>query len=235
MQRESGDVTLRECGTPQGGAISPLLANLFLHYAFDLWMERTYRGVPFERYADDIVIHCSRMSDAVRIKTQLAARLTEVGLTINESKSKIVYIDTFPRRNVGKTFTFLGYDFKVRTLKNYKGELFRKCMPGASMTAMKRITKTIRGWRIHRSTASDLEVLAARHNATLRGWIEYYGKFWYWNFSYRLWAVMQSRLIKWMRSRYRISTRRAQHRLDLIRRERPQLFAHWHLLRAPNG
>ena len=235
MQSVNGEVTMRNRGTPQGGVISPLLANLFLHYAFDRWMQRVNRYVPFERYADDIVIHCSRMSDAVRIRDQLAARMKHVGLTINEEKSQIVYIDTFPRWNVATSFTYLGYDFKVRTLKNFKGELYRKCMPGASMKAMRRITQTIKSWRIHRSTAADLRVFAQRYNAVLRGWIEYYGKFWYRNFSYRLWSAMQSRLLKWMKAKYRIATRSAQHRLALARAENPQLFAHWYLLRASNG
>jgi RNA-directed DNA polymerase len=235
MQSVNGEVTMRNRGTPQGGVISPLLANLFLHYAFDRWMQRVNRYVPFERYADDIVIHCSRMSDAVRIRDQLAARMKQVGLTINEEKSQIVYIDTFPRWNVATSFTFLGYDFKVRTLKNFKGELYRKCMPGASMKAMRRITQTIKSWRIHRSTAADLRVFAQRYNAVLRGWIDYYGKFWYRNFSYRLWSAMQSRLLKWMKAKYRIATRPARHRLALARAENPQLFAHWYLLRASNG
>ena len=235
MQSVNGEVMMRNRGTPQGGVISPLLANLFLHYAFDRWMQRVNRYVPFERYADDIVIHCSRMSDAVRIRDQLAARMKHVGLTINEEKSQIVYIDTFPRWNVATSFTFLGYDFKVRTLKNFKGELYRKCMPGASMKAMRRITQTIKSWRIHRSTAADLRVFAQRYNAVLRGWIDYYGKFWYRNFSYRMWSAMQSRLLKWMKAKYRIATRPAQHRLVLARAESPQLFAHWYLLRASNG
>lgn len=235
MQGVNGEVTRRNRGTPQGGVISPLLANLFLHYAFDRWMQRVNRYVPFERYADDIVIHCSRMSDAVRIRDQLAARMKQVGLTINEEKSQIVYIDTFPRWNVATSFTFLGYDFKVRTLMNFKGELYRKCMPGASMKAMRRITQTIKSWRIHRSTAADLRVFAQRYNAVLRGWIDYYGKFWYRNFSYRLWSAIQSRLLKWMKAKYRIATRPAQHRLALARAENPQLFAHWYLLRASNG
>ena len=202
MQSVNGEVTMRNRGTPQGGVISPLLANLFLHYAFDRWMQRVNRYVPFERYADDIVIHCSRMGDAVRIRDQLAARMEHVGLTINEEKFQIVYIDTFPRWNVATSFTFLGYDFKVRTLKNFKGELYRKCMPGASMKAMRRITQTIKSWRIHRSTAADLRVFAQRYSAVLRGWIEYYGKFWYRNFSYRLRSAMQSRLLKWMKAKY---------------------------------
>lgn len=224
----------RLVGTPQGGVISPLLANLFLHYAFDQWMGRAHRYTPFERYADDIVCHCSNMRDAVRLKESVANRFAEVSLTINESKSKVVYIDTFERRNVDTSFTFLGYDFKVRTLKNYKGEVYRKCMPGASMKAMKKITQTIKGWRIHRSTAANIRVFAVRHNATLRGWIAYYGKFWYRNFSYRLWSSMQSRLLKWAMRKYRLSTKEAQRRLDQLRKQRPQLFAHWYLLRASN-
>ena len=235
MQCTDGELTPRTRGTPQGGVISPLLANLFLHYAFDGWMWREYRYVPFERYADDIVVHCNRMADAQRIQERLAKRMQEVGLAINEEKSQIVYIDTFPRRNVATSFTFLGYDFQVRTLRNYKGELYRKCMPGASKKAMRRITHTIKHWRIHRSTVDDLRVFAQRHNAVLRGWIEYYGKFWYRNFSYRLWSAMQSRLLKWMKAKYRISSRQAQYRLNLVRRAHPQLFAHWALLRAPNG
>ncbi|MEQ9862647.1 group II intron reverse transcriptase/maturase [Pectobacterium cacticida] len=234
MLDEVGQRQERDRGTPQGGVISPLLANLFLHYAFDKWMDRTHCGIPFERYADDIVIHCSSMSEAVRIRQSLTQRMAEVGLTINEEKSKVVYIDTFERYNVATSFTFLGYDFKVRTLKNFKGELFRKCMPGASMKAMLRIVKTIKDWRIHRSTVDSLEEHAKRHDAVVRGWIEYYGKFWYRNFSYRLWSALQSRLIKWMKAKYRISTRQAEHRLRLAKKEKPKLFAHWYLLRASN-
>ncbi|STJ20651.1 reverse transcriptase [Escherichia coli] len=110
-------------------------------------MEREYRGVPFERYADDIVVHCSRMSDATRLKNRLSERFSEVGLVLNAGKTNIAYIDTFKRRNVATSFTFLGYDFKVRTLKNFKGELYRKCMPGASNAAMRKITETIKKWR----------------------------------------------------------------------------------------
>jgi len=224
----------RMIGTPQGGVISPLLANLFLHYAFDKWMEKNHSFTPFERYADDIVCHCGRMKDAVELKQALTERFREVGLTINESKSNVVYIDTFQRRNVKTCFTFLGYDFTVRTLKNYKGDLYRKCMPGASKKAMKKITQTIKAWRIHRSTDACVKTLAKRHNVTLRGWIEYYGKFWYRNFGYRLWSVFQSRLVKWARNKYRISQREAERRLGLLQRSHPTFFAHWYLLRAAN-
>ncbi|EAA0742823.1 reverse transcriptase [Escherichia coli] len=143
-------------------------------------------------------------------------------------------MDTFKRRNVATSFSFLGYDFKVRTLKNFKGELYRKCMPGASNAAMCKITETIKKWRIHRSTAESLLDFARRYNAIVRGWIEYYGKFWSRNFSYRLWSAMQSRLLKWMQSKYRLSNRKAQRKLALVRKQYPKLFAHWYLLRASN-
>ncbi|HAY3943327.1 TPA: group II intron reverse transcriptase/maturase [Escherichia coli] len=230
---ENGELITRTRGTPQGGVISPLLANLFLHYAFDLWMEREYRGVPFERYADDIVVHCSRMSDATRLKNRLSECFSEVGLVLNAGKTNIAYIDTFKRRNV-TSFTFLGYDFKVRTLKNFKGELYRKCMPGASNAAMRKITETIKKWRIHRSTGESLLDFARRYNAIVRGWIGYYGKFWSRNFNYRLWSAMQSRLLKWMQSKYRLSNRKTQRKLTLVRKEYPKLFVLWYLLRASN-
>jgi hypothetical protein len=120
------------------------------------------------------------------------------------------------------------------TKKITKGELFRKCMPGASAKAMRKIVQTIKHWRLHRSTVDDLSVLAQRHNAVVRGWIEYYGKFWYRNFSYRLWSALQSRLLKWTKAKYRISTRQAERKLAQARQENPQLFARWYLLRAAN-
>ncbi|MFC1746475.1 group II intron reverse transcriptase/maturase [Candidatus Riflebacteria bacterium] len=222
-------------GTPQGGVISPLLANLFLHYAFDKWMEKNYNHIPFERYADDIVCHVKSMKETVWLKNILKRRFQEVGLMINEKKSNVVYIDTFKRWNVKTCFTFLGYDFKVRTLVDPKGTLFRRCMPGASKKAMKKISQIIKGWRIHRSTVEGPEEFARRHNPVLRGWIEYYGKFWYRNFSYHLWSVFQSRLLKWIKAKYRVPNKAAFHKITLMKRENPKLFAHWYLLRASNG
>ena len=224
----------RKEGTPQGGVISPLLANLFLHYAFDKWMDRHYGSICFERYADDIVCHCNRMKEAQELKSAIKTRFKEVGLDINEKKSHIGYVGLYEKYNVQTYFTFLGYDFKVRTLKNHKGELYRKCAAGASKKAMRKITQTVKSWRVHRSTVSSAQVLAIRYNSILRGWIEYYGKFWYRNFSYHLWSVFQSRLLKWVKSKYRISTRKAERKLELLRKENPKLFAHWYLLRASN-
>lgn len=233
-ESDIGTIKEREVGTPQGGVISPLLANLFLHYSFDIWMDKYHSNTPFERYADDIICHCQTMQEANQLRKFLKARFSEVGLEINEEKTNLAYIDTFKRWNVRTCFTFLGYDFKVRTLKSNKGELFRKCMPGASKKAMRRITKEIKSWRIHRGTADSEQKLASRYNAILRGWIEYYGKFWYRNFGYHLWSVFQSRLLKWIKSKYRISTKKAKHKLALLKKEKPRLFVHWYLLRAPN-
>jgi len=225
----------RTLGTPQGGVISPLLANLFLHYAFDRWMRGKHAATPFERYADDIVCHCDTMREAVQLKAELERRFGEVGLQLHPEKSQIVYVDTFKRHSVKTSFTFLGYDFELRVVKSHKtGKLRRVCMPGASRKAMKGITRTIKSWRIHRGTADDPRKLAGRYNATLRGWIEYYGKHWYRTFGYRLWSVFQSRLIKWMKSKYRLSTREAERRLHMMQKENPRLFVHWYLLRAAN-
>jgi len=128
----------RTLGTPQGGVISPLLANLFLHYAFDRWMRKRHPEVPFERYADDIVCHCGTMRDALKLKRELGERMTAVGLTLHPEKTQVVYVDTFKRWNVRTDFTFLGYDFRLRTVKSpHTGKLARKCMPGASKKAMK--------------------------------------------------------------------------------------------------
>jgi hypothetical protein len=136
----------RTIGTLQGGVISPLLANLFLHYAFDRWMRTKHPGIPFERYADDIVCHCDTMKDALKLKRELEERMGEVGLTLHPEKTQVVYVDTFQRWNVKTSFTFLGYDFKLRTVKSPRtGKLGRKCMPGAAKKAMKQITQTIRG------------------------------------------------------------------------------------------
>jgi RNA-directed DNA polymerase len=229
-----GQISERDKGIPQGGVISPLLANLFLHYAIDTWIERKHRHVLFARYADDLVLHCNRMSEALRLKLGLGKRLKEVGLEMNEEKSKVVYIDTFKRRKVATSFTFLGYDFKVRNLKRADGEYFRKVMPGASKKALKQITKIVKGWRLHRSSGETLKELAKRYNATIRGWIEYYGKFWYWNFNYHLWSVVQSRLVKWVKNKYRSSQRKAEARLARLRTDQPNLFAHWYLFRPSN-
>lgn len=182
-------------------------------------MLRTWPCVQFARYADDLVFHCGTMKEAGRLLESVRRRLHSVGLEVHPDKSGLVYLEAYERFNVRTKFTFLGYDFQYRTLRNKKtGELFRKITPGASQQSLKRIAQFIKGWRIHRSTTDTLMTFAQRHNASVRGWIEYYGKFWYRNFSYRLWSAVQSRLLKWVKAKFRMNNREAE--LYLARRTR---------------
>lgn len=230
-----GNLTLRTKGTPQGGVISPLLANLFLHYAVDKWMTLNFPNNKFSRYADDLIFHFNSMKEAKNLRDCLTRRLKAVGLEVNESKTNYIYLGTYERNNVKTKFTFLGYDFEYRTMRNHNsGEIFRKIAPGASKKAMRKITKTIRGWRLHRSTTDTIQIFARNYNAKIRGWIQYYGKFWYRNFSYRIWSAVQSRLLKWIKAKYKVANRQADKMLKEIKRKNPEMFAHWYMLRKMN-
>lgn len=213
--------------------ISPLASNLFLHYGLDLWLQRQHPDKPFARYADDAVIHCKTRMGANRVIRELADRLASIGLELHPTKTRIVFVGRgqIPA-NVAGEFTFLGYDFRRRTLVDKYGRLFFRIAPGASKAAMKAMTRTIRQWRIHRSSEASFSDIARRYNATLRGWINYYGKFWYRVFSYRLWSAFQSRLVKWIKCKYRLGQKRAELKLARIRRSNPSLFSHWELLRG---
>ena len=231
MVDRDGQIWAREMGMPQGAVISPLLANLFLHYGLDLWLQRNHSNKPFARYADDAVIHCDSAAEADRLIRELAGRLAEIGLALHPDKTRKVYVGRGRApEGVACEFTFLGYDFKQRTLRDREGRLFRRIAPGAAKSAMKAMTRTIRSWRIHRSARGSLKEFAQRYNPVLRGWINYYGRYWYRNFGCQLWSVFQSRLVKWAMSKYRLSRRRAERRLGRVRRSHPTLFAHWYLL-----
>ena len=236
MITSDGQRTTRDKGTPQGGVVSPILANLFLHYAIDSWMKRIWPQIEFARYADDFIFHCKTMNEAASVRRSLSKRLREVGLEMNEEKSNIVYLGAYERTNVKFGFTFLGYDFERRTLRDSRsGILYRAVHPGASRKAMRRISDVIKSWRIQRSTTDDLKTFAHRYNATLRGWIDYYGKFWYRNFGYRLWSVFQSHLLKWAKAKFRIGYKEAEKFLANARKENPKMFAHWYLLQSSNA
>ena len=233
MIDRQGNRQAREKGTPQGGVISPLLANLFLHHGFDEWMRRYYPEIPFERYADDVILHCQSEYKADLIMTALATRMASIGLALHPDKTRKIYVGRakFKRAGVAMEFTFLGYDFKRRVLKRKDGTLFYRIMPGAAKQALRAMTETMRDWRVHRSTAVNIFQLAARYNAVLRGWINYYGKFWYRHFGYHLWSRFQSRLVRWVKNTHRLSQRKAEQKLNRIQKSFPNLFAHWALLR----
>lgn len=218
-------------GTPQGGVISPLLANLFLHHGFDDWMRRHHPTTPFARYADDIVIHCHSQYEADKLIEALGKRFLEIGLQMHPDKTKKVYVGKGkPRPEEIREFTFLGYDFRRRVLRRKDGVLFYRVYPGASKKAMREMTEIIRSWRVHRSTGMTIEQIARAYNAILRGWINYYGRFWYRHFGYHLWSTFQSRLVRWVKCRYRLNQRKAERKLANYRRHNPNLFAHWQLL-----
>jgi len=178
-QDETGNLLKRERGTPQGGVISPLLANLFLHYAFDLWMRRKWKHLPFERYADDIIVHCRAKWEAELVRVGVTARLKECGLELHPEKTKIVYCKDANRQgsHPNETFDFLGYTFRPRAAVNRKGKLFCSFSPAISKKAVKKISDEIRSWQLHRCTASSIEDLAKMLNPKLRGWFHYYGRF----------------------------------------------------------
>jgi RNA-directed DNA polymerase len=233
MQMQDGTLVAREKGTPQGSPISPLLANLFMHYAFDTWMDREHPGSPFERYADDVVIHCDTEAKALHLWAKVAERLGEVGLELHPEKTKVVYCkDGRRRRNYEHTsFDFLGYSFRGRLARGTRG-FFVGFLPAMSAKAMKAKGKQIRDWHLNRRSGTDLSGLAWAINARVRGWINYYGAF-YRSTLYSLARRIDEHLVRWaMRKfkRLRGKRQRAWHWLVAARQQHPRLFAHWHLL-----
>src|SRR6202011_3550642 len=166
-------------GTPQGGVISPLLANLFLHYAFDRWMAKRYPQLPFERFADDAIAHCRTEVEAQEVRAAIAARLQECGLELHPEKTKVVYCKDDDRRGSypNEKFDFLGYTFRPRRSKNRWGKCFVNFSPAVSNQAATKMRQAIRRWRLHLRSDKALDDLAHMWNPVLRGWINYYGKF----------------------------------------------------------
>jgi RNA-directed DNA polymerase len=235
-QLENGAVVSRNSGTPQGGVASPLLANIFLHHAFDSWMVERHPCCPFERYADDIVVHCRSQAEAVRMRRVIEERLKACKLEAHPEKTKVVYCrDSNRTEDQAKcTFDFLGYSFRPRTAVNRQGEFFVSFSPGISNKAAQAITAEIREWRIHRKSDKCLEDLSRLYNRQIRGWINYYGKF-YKSAMYPVLRRLNRRLVRWVRrkhKRYR-SYRRATRWLRAIAQKEPEWFAHWQLGALP--
>ena len=178
-QDEAGHLSPRDRGTPQGGVISPLLANLYLHYAFDRWMVRQWRHLPFERYADDIIVHCRAKWEANLVRAGVAARLRECGLTLHPEKTKLVYCKDSNRRenHPHEQFDFLGFTFRPRKATTRRGGLFCSFSPAISPRAVRKIRAEIRRWRLHLRTEQSLADLAQVINPRVRGWFQYYGRF----------------------------------------------------------
>jgi RNA-directed DNA polymerase len=232
-QQPDGTLVQREKGVPQGGVISPLLANLFLHYAFDEWMRRNFPDVPFERYADDAIVHCKSERQALWLKKQIGRRLAECKLELHPEKTKIVYCKDDDRRGnyPNEKFDFLGYTFRSRRSKNRWGKYFVNFTPAVSDKAAREMRRTMRSWRLHLRSDKTLEDLSHMFNPILRGWINYYGHY-YKSALYPTFHVLDRTLVRWATRKYkrlRGHQRRATYWLGRIARREPQMFAHWQM------
>jgi len=239
VQIADGTLVNREKGSPQGSVISPLLANLFLHYSFDEWMRRNFETIPFERYADDIVVHCRSEKQAKWIKTVIEKRLKECRLELHPDKTKIAYCkDTFRKGNYpNEKFDFLGYTFRPRLSKSRHGDFFVSFLPAVSDEAAKSMRKTIRSWRLHRMTDKSLKDLACMFNPIIRGWVNYYGQF-YKSELHPVLNQLNDSLQRWAMRKYkklRRRRRKAFYWLGRIVKKRSYLFAHWRLTRQSAG
>ena len=233
VQEEDGHLVPREKGTSQGGVISPLLANLFLHYAFDRWMSVKYPQNPFERFADDAIVHCRTEEEAQEIRAAIATRLKECGLELHPEKTKIVYCkdDDRRRRYEHEKFDFLGYTFRPRRSKNRSGKYFINFSPAVSDKAVKEIRVEIRSWNLHLRSDKSIEDLSRMFNPVIRGWLQYYGRF-YRSALYPPMRQLDRSLARWAYRKYkklRGHLRRATHWVARISRRDPKLWAHWQL------
>ncbi|MBV9143103.1 MAG: group II intron reverse transcriptase/maturase [Pseudonocardiales bacterium] len=237
IQQVDGTLHTRDRGTPQGSAISPLLANLFMHYAFDAWMARTYPQVHFERYCDDAVVHCVSYDQAVAVREAIAHRLAEFGLELHPEKTRIIYCKDSKRtgRYPDISFTFLGYDFRPRKAVGKNGTRFTGFLPAVSTAAKKKIGNHIRSWRLGRHTGSTLQQLARLINPVVAGWVTYYGRF-YRSEVTNLLARLNRHLLRWATNKHKgLGRRKARQRLAEVARAYPGLFAHWKAGAYPIG
>lgn len=233
FQTETGEIISRTAGTPQGGVISPILANLFMHYAFDLWMTRSHRNNPFERYADDTVVHCQTEQEAKQLLLDIDKRLKECKLELHPTKTKVVYCQDKDRQKdyPNTEFDFLGYTFRKVWIKDRLGRLQKNFIASVSKKAEQTLRDKVKTLEIHKKTGSKIDMIAEVLNPILRGWMNYFGKF---NRSAMKRALdcVQRRLIKWAMCKYkkfRGHRRRAEEWLCQVRKREPNMFAHWAL------
>jgi group II intron reverse transcriptase/maturase len=234
MQLPDGTLQQRTKGTPQGGVASPLLANLFLHYAFDHWMQRNFPSIHFERYADDAVVHCRSEGQARAVLEAIRGRFEQCGLELHPVKTRIVYCKDGDRPGDFEhiAFDFLGYTFQPRRAKNHRGKFFVSFLPAISTKAAKAIRKTIREWRMASTRNNQsLEDLARLVNPSVRGWMNYYGQFYrskcaqvlrHLNEALAAWA-------RWKYKRFRRRERASTYWLGRIAQRDPNLFVLWQL------
>jgi len=225
-----GTVHERDRGTPQGSAVSPVLANLFLHYAFDAWMAREFPSIGFERYVDDAVVHCVSESRARTLLVAIEERMREVGLELHPDKTRIVYCQDGKRRGSYEhtAFTFLGFTFRARGVRTKTGDMFLSFNPAVSKEALKRMSARVRSWRLHQRTGLSDASLARRINPVVRGWMNYYGAF-YRSALYPLLTRINAYVMRWSRNKYKRlrNRKKAQAAWDQAVKLRPRFLAHW--------
>jgi hypothetical protein len=230
---EYGSVVPRTAGTPQGGVVSPSLANLFLHYAFDMWMKRTYPHIPFERYADDVICHCKSAEEAQVLWSALADRFAACKLVLHPEKTKIVYCKDANRRGEfpNQSFDFLGFSFRARKTV-WQGHIpAHGFMPAASPKALTAISRKIRRWTLHQRSDKSLQELANMYNPYIQGWINYYGNFYRTQLRSTLKRI-DLYVIRWARRKFkrlRHNPEGARDWLERLRRANPILLVHWQL------
>src|ERR1700690_3258819 len=225
-----GTLAQRDRGTPQGSAVSPVLANLFLHYAFDMWMARKFPAVPFERYVDDAVVHCRSEKQARMIRAALEERMGRVGLSLHPDKTRLVYCMDEDRRGSAEhtSFDFLGFTFRARGMRTRQGRVFTGFGPAISKDALNKISAEVRSWRLHLHSEWTFGRVARWINPIVRGWMQYYGAF-YKIELYPLLYRISAYLVRWIRKKYRrLKTFAKAHEAGKrITLQYPTLFAHW--------
>ena len=234
MLMPDGTMVARVKGTPQGGPISPLIANIFLHHGFDAWMTREYPGVQFERFADDVVVHCVTERQARHVREAIGRRLVDIGLQLHPDKTKIVYCKDSRRRQEYEqvTFTFCGYAFRPRQAFDRKRkEVYTGFMPAVDPGKLTDVSRKAVSWRLQRRTTLTLDDLAKEVNPVLRGWLTYFTAF-YSTAVIPLCKRMDRHLMRWARRKYKRlerSEKRTRAWLRGVRQRSPDLFAHWAL------
>jgi group II intron reverse transcriptase/maturase len=230
VQHSNGEIEETTKGTPQGGVISPLLANLYLHYAFDSWLGREYPEAKFERYADDLVIHCVTKEQSEEIEKALERRMQECKLALHPEKTKVVYCKNGTRKGgyPTKKFTFLGYTFQPRQARNSKtGRTFTGFLPAVSSAAGKKFRNNLKDSKIFKTYQINIEELALRVNPHIKGWYEYF-RHYHKSALYRMNDWLDMAIVKWLKNKFCLSWTEALSALQRLVKQNPKRFAHWH-------